>query len=208
MIGVIGTSIYFWSFLNGIGLSVSGTFALCLILAIAGVGAAAFAIIGIKISTRVGLVLEIISVTAVGIVLITVLVKNGFTGEVSQFTLKGLSFDGVTFGIVLAVLGFVGFESAASLGAEARDPHRAIPRAVLGSAVLVGILYVVAAYTMVVGLRHAGGADAEQRTDQRPGGPERAERHRLARRPRGHGVLLRGHHRLHQRLVPDPVHDG
>jgi len=151
MIGVVGTSIYFWSFLNGIGLSVSGTFALCLILAIAGIGAAAFAVIGIRISTRVGLVLEIISVTAVGIVLITVLVKNGFTGEVSQFTLKGLSFDGVTFGIVLGVLGFVGFESSASLGAEARDPHRAIPRAVLGSAVLVGILYVVAAYTMVVG---------------------------------------------------------
>ena len=46
----------------------------------------------------------------------------------------------MTFGIVLAVLGFVGFESSASLGAEARDPHRAIPRAVLGSAVLVGIL--------------------------------------------------------------------
>ena len=151
MIGVVGTSIYFWSFLGTIGLTVTGTFAVCVMLAVAGVAAAAFAIIGIKISTRVGLVLEIISVTAVGIVLITVLVKNGFTGEVSQFTLEGLSFDGVTFGIVLGVLGFVGFESAASLGAEARDPHRAIPRAVLGSAVLVGILYVVAAYTMVVG---------------------------------------------------------
>ena len=151
MIGVVGTSIYFWSFLSGIGLTVTGTFAICVILAIAGIGAAAFAIIGIKISTRVGLVLEIISVTAVGIVLITVLVKNGFTGDVSQFTLEGLSFDGVTFGIVLGVLGFVGFESAASLGAEARDPHRAIPRAVLGSAALVGVLYVVAAYTMVVG---------------------------------------------------------
>ena len=80
MIGVVGTSIYFWSFLNSIGLSVTGTFALCVILAVAGIGAAAFAIIGIKISTRVGLVLEIISVTAVGIVLITVLVKNGFSG--------------------------------------------------------------------------------------------------------------------------------
>jgi amino acid transporter len=151
MIGVVGTSIYFWSLLGTLGLTVTSTFAVCVVLAIAGLGAAAFAIIGIKISTRVGLVLEIISVTAVGIVLITVLVKNGFTGDVSQFTLTGLSFDGVTFGIVLGVLGFVGFESAASLGAEARDPHRAIPRAVLGSAALVGVLYVVAAYTMVVG---------------------------------------------------------
>lgn len=151
MIGVVGTSLYFWSFLGTIGLTVTGTLAVCVMLAIAGIASAAFAIIGIKISTRLGLVLEIISVTAVGIVLITVLVKNGFTGDVSQFTLDGLSFDGVTFGIVLGVLGFVGFESAASLGAEARDPHRAIPRAVLGSAALVGVLYVVAAYTMVVG---------------------------------------------------------
>ena len=41
------------------------------------------------------------------------------------------------------MLGFVGFESAASLGAEARNPHRVIPRAVMGSAVLVGVLYVL-----------------------------------------------------------------
>jgi len=151
IIGVVGTSIYLQSFLEQVGLTLGGTFATCLILAVAGIAAAAFAVIGIRISTRVGLVLEIISVTAVGIVLVTVLVKNGFTGGTSQFALRGLSFDGVTFGIVLAVLGFVGFESAASLGAEARDPHRAIPRAVLGSAALVGVLYVVAAYTMVVG---------------------------------------------------------
>jgi amino acid transporter len=52
---------------------------------------------------------------------------------------------------VLATLGFVGFESAASLGAEARAPHRAIPRAVLGSAVLVGILYVFATLSSVIG---------------------------------------------------------
>ena len=148
----------------------TGTFAVCVIvLAIAGIGAAAFAFIGIKISTRVGLVLEIISVAAVWIVLDH---RPGqerlFTGE-AQFTLEGLSFDGVTFGIVLGVLGFVGFESAASLGAEARNPHRTIPRAVLGSAVLVGVLYVFAAYPMVARLRQPGGADGERGTDQRTG---------------------------------------
>jgi amino acid transporter len=151
MIGVVGTGIYFGSFLTGLGLPAGGTFAVCVILAVAAVGAAAFAIVGIKVSTRVGLVLEIISVTAVLIVLIAVLVGKGTGGDTAQLTLSGLSFDGVTFGIVLAVLGFVGFESAASLGAEARNPHRVIPRAVLGSAVLVGILYVFAAYTMMLG---------------------------------------------------------
>jgi len=56
---------------------------------------------------------------------------------------------------VLAVLGFVGFESAASLGAEAKNPHRAIPRAVLGSAVLVGLMYIFAAYASVLGFGDA-----------------------------------------------------
>ena len=151
MIGVVGAGVYFGAFLTGLGLPASGTLAVCVILAVAAVGAAAFAIIGIKISTRIGLVLEIISVAAVLVVLIAVLVGNTAGGDTAQFTFSGLSFDGVAFGIVLGVLGFVGFESAASLGAEARNPHRAIPRAVLGSAVLVGILYVFAAYTMVRG---------------------------------------------------------
>jgi amino acid transporter len=151
MIGVVGTGIYFGSFLTTLGLPIGGTLAVCVILAVAAIGAAAFAIIGIKISTRVGLVLEIVSVAAILVVLIAVLVGSGARGVTAPFDLSTLSFDGVAFGIVLGVLGFVGFESAASLGAEARNPHRAIPRAVLGSAVLVGVLYVFAAYDMVRG---------------------------------------------------------
>lgn len=151
MIGAIGTGIYFGSFLSTLGLPAGSTLTVAITLALATAAAAAFAIAGIKISTRLGLVLEIISVAAVLIVLIAVVVRHGVSADTSQFTLEGITFDGVTFGIVLAVLGFVGFESAASLGAEARNPHRAIPRAVVGSAVLVGILYVFATYASVLG---------------------------------------------------------
>jgi amino acid transporter len=157
IIGVVGTGIYLASFLSSLGLPASGTVAVVIILAVATVAAAALAIAGIKISTRLGLVLEVISVTAVLVVLITVLARHGFSGGSSQLKLSGSSFNGVTFGIVLATLGFVGFESAASLGAEARSPHRAIPRAVLGSAVLVGILYVFATFSSVIGF---GSTDA------------------------------------------------
>jgi amino acid transporter len=125
--------------------------------AITAVAAATFAIVGIKISTRVGLVLEVISVAAVLLVLVVVVVRGGDSAAPSLFDLSGTSFDGVTYGIVLAVLGFVGFESAASLGAEARDPHRTIPRAVIGSAVLVGLLYVFASISSVLGF---GGVEA------------------------------------------------
>jgi amino acid transporter len=151
MIGVVGTGLYLGNFLETVGLPATSTVGIIVLFVIAAVAAAAFAIAGIKISTRLGLILEIVSVTAVLVVLIVVLARNGIASGPSQFTLEGVSFDGVTFGIVLAVLGFVGFESAASLGAEARNPHRAIPRAVVGSAMLVGLLYVFATYASVLG---------------------------------------------------------
>jgi amino acid transporter len=151
MIGVVGTGIYLGSFLTTAGLPASGTVAVVVILALATVAAAALAITGIKISTRLGLILEVVSVTAVLVVLIGVLFHKGVSAGGPQLRLEGASFNGITFGIVLAVLGFVGFESSASLGAEARHPHKAIPRAVIGSAVLVGILYVFAMYTSVLG---------------------------------------------------------
>ena len=156
MIGVVGTAIYLSSLLTTAGLPADGTAAVLIIAIVAIVAAAAFAIAGIQLSTRLGLVLEIISVTAVLVVLIAVLAKHGVSAGSSELKLTGSSFNGITFGIVLAVLGFVGFESSASLGVEARNPHRAIPRAVLGSAVLVGVLYVFAAYTSVLGF---GGPD-------------------------------------------------
>ena len=156
MIGCIGAAIYLGSFLTSLGMPADSTAWVIVLVAITAIGAAVFAFIGIKISTRLGLVLEIISVTAVLVVLVTVLFRSDLSAGSAQFTLEGATFDGVTFGIVLGVLGFVGFESAASLGAEARNPHRTIPRAVLGSAVLVGVLYVFATYAQVLGF---GGPD-------------------------------------------------
>lgn len=151
MVGVVGTGLYLGSLLETLGLPATSTGAIIVLFVIAAVGAATFAISGIKISTRLGLVLEIVSVTAVLVVLVVVLARNGIASGPSQLTFEGASFDGVTFGIVIAVLGFVGFESAASLGAEARNPHRTIPRAVVGSALIVGGLYVFATYTSVLG---------------------------------------------------------
>ncbi|MGI8681375.1 MAG: APC family permease [Mycobacteriales bacterium] len=155
MLGVIGGGIYFGSFLESLDISGSSTTAGLIMYVVFAVLAAAFAVAGIKLSTRLGLVLEVLSVSAVLVVLIVVVVQNGLSLDTSQLRLEGATFDGVTFGIVLAVLGFVGFESAASLGAEARNPHRAIPRAVLGSAVLVGLLYIFASYSSVLGFGSA-----------------------------------------------------
>lgn len=54
-------------------------------------------------------------------------------------------FSGLATGAVLALMAFVGFESATVLGAETRRPLRTIPRVLLWSAAGGGVLYVMAA---------------------------------------------------------------
>jgi amino acid transporter len=54
-------------------------------------------------------------------------------------------------GIILGVLSYIGFETAAALGEETRNPHRNIPRAVFGSMIVVGLFYVLMAYVGTIG---------------------------------------------------------
>jgi amino acid transporter len=56
---------------------------------------------------------------------------------------------------------FVGFESATTLGAEARDPLRTIPRAVIQCAILAGIFFVLCSYSEVLGFRGESGKLSE-----------------------------------------------
>ena len=49
-----------------------------------------------------------------------------------------------------AVGSYAGFESVASLGAEAKDAHRNIARSLLRVVLLLGVLYIVATYPQVL----------------------------------------------------------
>ena len=66
--------------------------------------------------------------------------------------------SGLRLGLVMALFSFVGFESATTLGAEARDPLRTIPRAVIQSAIIAGVFFTICAYTEALGF-HAVGQD-------------------------------------------------
>ncbi len=149
---VAGAGLYFGAFLGELGIDGSGTGWQLAIFAVCTLGALLATMRGIRLSTRVGLVIELTSIALILFVVVAVLVDHGFSVDSSQLSLKGTSVNGVTFGVVLAILGFVGFESAASLGVEAKDPYRAIPRAILWSALGAGLLYVLASYTQVLGL--------------------------------------------------------
>ena len=110
----------------------------------------------VKISARVMLWIEAISVSVILIVVTLVLVRSGPHLDWQQLQLHGMTGGGLRLGLVLALFSFVGFESATTLGSEARDPLRTIPRAVIQSALLAGAIFTVCAYAEVLGLRSAG----------------------------------------------------
>ena len=96
-------------------------------------------------------ILEIVSLVAIGVLIVALFVHYGPHVDTSQFKAHGSNATGIALGTVLAVGAFVGFESSASLGIEAKNPHRAIPRAILFTALGAGVLYIVSAYAQVLG---------------------------------------------------------
>jgi amino acid transporter len=122
--------------------------------ALAGVAAGAatgIAYRDVKLSARLMLWTEAVSVCLIAFVVAIILWKHGLHVDRSQIELRGVTAQQVRLAVMLAVFSFVGFESATTLGAEAREPLKTIPRAVIRSAVLAGAFFVVCAYGEVVG---------------------------------------------------------
>ena len=102
---------------------------------------------------------EAARLVAAGLVLLLallVLFQKGFQVDVGQFALEDVSAEGLRLGLVLATFSFVGFESATSLGDEAKNPLRSIPRAVLFSVIIPGLFFILLSYTEVLGFRSLG----------------------------------------------------
>ena len=87
--------------------------------------------------------IEAVSVSLILIVLAVMFFHFGFRIDLDQLRLKGVSGARLGPALVLAMFSFVGFESATTLGGEAKDPTRTIPRAVLQSAILGGVFFML-----------------------------------------------------------------
>src|SRR3984957_12002065 len=110
----------------------------------------------VKISARLMLWIEAASVTVIVIVVALLLVRHGWHWDWEQLHLHGMTGSGLRLGLVLAIFSFVGFESATTLGAEAHNPLKTIPRAVIQSSLLGGAFFTLSAYAEVLGFRTAG----------------------------------------------------
>jgi amino acid transporter len=110
----------------------------------------------VKISARLMLWIEATSVAVIVIVVALLLLRHGWHLDVEQVHLHGMTGSGLRLGLVLALFSFVGFESATTLGSEAQNPLKTIPRAVIQSAVLAGAFFTVCAYAEVLGFHTVG----------------------------------------------------
>ncbi len=106
----------------------------------------------IRLSSRVGLFLEAISVGLIVLITAIIVVRHGTAIDAAQLTPANIKLGGVTSALAFAVFSFVGFESAATLAQETRDAGRNVPRAVTLSAGLAGIFFVAVSYCMMLGM--------------------------------------------------------
>src|SRR5215472_3885192 len=116
---------------------------------------------GVRTSTRLGTVLGVIEI-AVFLVLAVFFVvhaANHNTGSVfgTGYTPSGYhGLKGVIAGSVFTILAFGGFEGAAPLAEETRNPRRTIQRAVLLATLGIGALYVFTTYAAAVAFGPGG----------------------------------------------------
>ena len=102
----------------------------------------ALAYLDIKISATVILALEGVSMLLVIIACSIVLAKGGFHGHAfssAPFRPGGVTLPVLGLGIVLSFSTFSGFEAAATLGEESRQPGRLIPPAIVVSLAVVAV---------------------------------------------------------------------
>jgi amino acid transporter len=94
--------------------------------------------------------------------------NHGFTYDPAQMHLEGATLSTAGPAIVFAIFSYVGFESAATLGKETKNPTVMIPRAVVAAAIIAGVFFTFTTFITVLGFADAGdklGASAKPLSD-------------------------------------------
>ncbi len=144
-----GVALYAGALLAGAAGAVPGPAATAAAVVVAGAAVAGCAARGVGLSARLVLALEAASIAVVAAVLLVLVLRAGQVGAPGPVAGDLLALGGGD-GVLLAVTAFVGFESACSLGTEARRPLLVVPRAVRWTALGAGGLYVAAALAQAV----------------------------------------------------------
>ena len=92
-----------------------------------------------------GLTMTLITVTII-ITFITLVTVGGPEGQgidFADFKFEGVSTEALGLAMTFAILSTAGFEGAAAAGEETRNPTRNVPMAIIATAILVNVFYIV-----------------------------------------------------------------
>ncbi|NDK89111.1 APC family permease [Gordonia desulfuricans] len=157
--GTLGGVLYVDAFLEEIGLgSQASWFRLLLVAVVVGVGVY-LPLRGASLAAKYELIFEVVAVAAIFVIIVASYVSYGWRIDTEQWNPSNLGHSSTFVAAVTAVGAYAGFESVASLGAEARDAHRTIARSLLRVVLILGVLYILATYPQVL---HFNGIDGDK----------------------------------------------
>jgi len=106
----------------------------------------------VQLSSRVGLVLEVISVALIVIITVLCVHVKGTVIDHTQLNVTSFNYGAVFSALPFVIFSFVGFESSATLAKESANPRKNIPIAVIGCGAFAGLFFTLMAYFMVFGM--------------------------------------------------------
>ncbi len=124
------------------------------------------AYLGIRTSSSVDLVLVAGEVAVIAALAITILIKidpDHYTAAVlSPASAPNGQLTDITNAMIYGITAFAGFEAAAALGEEARNPRRSIPPSTIGVVIVAGVFYLLVVVAEVFGVGPGNIADFAQ----------------------------------------------
>jgi amino acid transporter len=108
----------------------------------------------VKMSTGATIVLGAIEIGVFVLLAVWIILSVGGDNTLAVFDPSNAAAgtgEGTFKGVVFAITALIGFESAAPLGEEAERPRWTVPRAIVLSALTIGVFYLLTSYAWVVG---------------------------------------------------------
>lgn len=107
-----------------------------------------------RLLAKILLVIEGVGIVAMVVLAAVIIGRGGAPGtglDFGTFSFSGVPVSAVLAGVVAAFLSWAGFEACASMGEETADPERNIPRALMGTLALTGVLFIVVMFAQTIG---------------------------------------------------------
>jgi amino acid transporter len=148
--GTLGGVLYLDAFLESIGLGSESAWFKLLLVAVVVAVAVYLPYRGVSVTARYELAFELLAIASILVIIVGSYVAYGVRIDWDQLNPSHLGSSSTFIAAVTAVGSYAGFESVASLGAEAKDAHRNIARSLLRVVLLLGVLYVFATYPQIL----------------------------------------------------------